>query len=320
MRTRVPPATASSSALDEGARLREHRDLGAQAQDRAVVPDKPTSRRLDKLIVDAILKSGDKYADAGKYAKAATFYLRVPKEPTVDAKTAADAMMNAGVMYEKAKRPEDAAGRLPRARREVRRQGARSGREGRVRRRRRCTSRRSTTTAPRRPTSSWSSKFGSNKSTRRPPTHSTTPGSCARRWARTSRRSPTTRAYAKQYLEPQGRPGGRVQHRRGVRGRRPGRARVQGVRRLRADLRVDGQARDRGPHARGAAAAQARPGPQGQGGARHRAGAVEARERRREGRGQAVGGGGSVLPGRADLQATTRTCRSTSSRASSAPR
>jgi tetratricopeptide (TPR) repeat protein len=65
--------------------------------------------RLTRLIVESIQKSGDHYADGGKYEKAATFYLRVPKEPSVDQKTAAQAMMNAGVMYEKAKRPEDAA-------------------------------------------------------------------------------------------------------------------------------------------------------------------------------------------------------------------
>ncbi|MEO6775324.1 MAG: tetratricopeptide repeat protein [Kofleriaceae bacterium] len=65
--------------------------------------------RLTRLIVEAIQKSGDHYADGGKYEKAASFYLRVPKEPSVDQKTAAQAMMNAGVMYEKAKRPEDAA-------------------------------------------------------------------------------------------------------------------------------------------------------------------------------------------------------------------
>jgi tetratricopeptide (TPR) repeat protein len=65
--------------------------------------------RLTKLIVEAIQKSGDHYADGGKYDKAATFYLRIPKEPSVDQKTAAQAMTNAGVMYEKAKRPEDAA-------------------------------------------------------------------------------------------------------------------------------------------------------------------------------------------------------------------
>lgn len=71
--------------------------------------DQAQQHRLDKLIVDAILHSGQKFADAGKFEKAATFYLRVPKEPSVDGKTAADAMMNAGVMYEKAKRPEEAA-------------------------------------------------------------------------------------------------------------------------------------------------------------------------------------------------------------------
>lgn len=65
--------------------------------------------RLNKLIIDSILHSGQKFADAGKYEKAATFYLRIPKEPAVNARVAADAMMNAGVMYEKAKRPERAA-------------------------------------------------------------------------------------------------------------------------------------------------------------------------------------------------------------------
>ena len=69
---------------------------------------KDQQARLQRLIVEAIQKSGDKYADAGKYEQAATFYLRVPKE-TSDAKTGAQALMNAGVMYEKAKRPEDAA-------------------------------------------------------------------------------------------------------------------------------------------------------------------------------------------------------------------
>ena len=49
--------------------------------------------------------------------------------------------MNAGVMYEKAKRPEDAADVYLDARREVRRQGAGARREGRVHRRRRSTRR-----------------------------------------------------------------------------------------------------------------------------------------------------------------------------------
>ncbi|HEY1554308.1 MAG TPA: tetratricopeptide repeat protein [Kofleriaceae bacterium] len=63
---------------------------------------------LSTLIIQSIQKSGDKYADAGKYDQAAKFYLRVPKE-TTDPKIAARYMMNAGSMYEKAKRPEDAA-------------------------------------------------------------------------------------------------------------------------------------------------------------------------------------------------------------------
>ncbi len=64
--------------------------------------------RLDRLIVESIGKSGDKYAEAGKYEQAAGFYLRVrkefPKHPLAPGK-----MMNAGVMYEKAKLPEQAA-------------------------------------------------------------------------------------------------------------------------------------------------------------------------------------------------------------------
>ena len=69
---------------------------------------KDQQQRLAKLIVDAIRKSGDKYAEAGKYEQAATFYLRVPKE-TADANVSAQALMNAGVMFERAKLPERAA-------------------------------------------------------------------------------------------------------------------------------------------------------------------------------------------------------------------
>ena len=73
-------------------------------------PFKPKDKQelLAKLIVDSITKSGDKYAEGGKYEQAATFYLRVPKE-TTDGKLAAQALMNAGVMFEKAKQPEKAA-------------------------------------------------------------------------------------------------------------------------------------------------------------------------------------------------------------------
>lgn len=69
---------------------------------------KDQQERLDRLIVESIQKSGDKYSEAGKYEQAATFYLRVPKE-TTDTKVAAQSMMNAGVMFEKAKQPEKAA-------------------------------------------------------------------------------------------------------------------------------------------------------------------------------------------------------------------
>jgi TolA-binding protein len=69
---------------------------------------KDQQERLAKLIVDSIQKSGDKHAEAGRYEEAATFYLRVPKE-TSDAKVGATNLMNAGVMYEKAKLPEKAA-------------------------------------------------------------------------------------------------------------------------------------------------------------------------------------------------------------------
>jgi tetratricopeptide (TPR) repeat protein len=69
---------------------------------------KDQQARLDRLIVESIQKSGDKYAEAGKYEQAATFYLRIPKE-TSDAKLGAQGLMNAGVMFEKAKQPEKAA-------------------------------------------------------------------------------------------------------------------------------------------------------------------------------------------------------------------
>jgi len=69
---------------------------------------KEQQERLARLIVESIQKSGDKHAEAGRYEQAATFYLRVPKE-TSDSKVGAQAWMNAGVMYEKAKLPERAA-------------------------------------------------------------------------------------------------------------------------------------------------------------------------------------------------------------------
>src|SRR5262249_7336739 len=64
--------------------------------------------RLDRLIVDAVFKSGEKYAGGGKYEQAAGFFLRIPKEYPNHPKSA-QALNNAGAALEKAKRPEDAA-------------------------------------------------------------------------------------------------------------------------------------------------------------------------------------------------------------------
>ena len=64
--------------------------------------------RLDRLIIESIGKSGEKYAEAGKFDKAAEFYMRVPTEFPKHA-LAASSLFNAAVMYEKAKKPEKAA-------------------------------------------------------------------------------------------------------------------------------------------------------------------------------------------------------------------
>ncbi len=64
--------------------------------------------RLDRLIVESIGKSGEKYAAAGDYEKAARFYLRVPKEFPSHA-LAPQSTFNAAVLLEKAKKPEQAA-------------------------------------------------------------------------------------------------------------------------------------------------------------------------------------------------------------------
>lgn len=65
-------------------------------------------QRLDRLIVEAIGKSGEKYAADNKFEEAAGFYLRIPKEFPKHP-MAPQSMMNAAVMYEKAKQPEKAA-------------------------------------------------------------------------------------------------------------------------------------------------------------------------------------------------------------------
>jgi TolA-binding protein len=63
--------------------------------------------RLDKLIVGSVMKSGEKYAAEGKYDKAASFYMRVPREYPGNG-LAPKALNNAGAVLEKAKKPEEA--------------------------------------------------------------------------------------------------------------------------------------------------------------------------------------------------------------------
>jgi len=63
--------------------------------------------RLDRLIVESILKSGEKYA-AGDPTRAATFYMRVPNE-FPGHPLAPKALFNAAVMMEKARKPDEAA-------------------------------------------------------------------------------------------------------------------------------------------------------------------------------------------------------------------
>jgi TolA-binding protein len=68
---------------------------------------KEEQERLDKLVVGAVMKSGEKYAADGKYDKAATFFLRVSKEYPSNG-YAPKALNNAGAVLEKAKKPEEA--------------------------------------------------------------------------------------------------------------------------------------------------------------------------------------------------------------------
>jgi TolA-binding protein len=63
--------------------------------------------RLDKLVVGAVMKSGEKYADDGQYEKAAAFYLRVPQEYP-QSPLAPKAENNAGAVLEKGKKQEAA--------------------------------------------------------------------------------------------------------------------------------------------------------------------------------------------------------------------
>ncbi len=63
--------------------------------------------RLDKLIVGAVMKSGEKYAQSGEYDKAAAFFLRVPNEYPQNG-YAPKALNNAAVVYEKEKKQDEA--------------------------------------------------------------------------------------------------------------------------------------------------------------------------------------------------------------------
>src|SRR5215831_429957 len=65
--------------------------------------------RLDKMIVGAVMKSGDKYAADGQYDKAAAFWKRVPEEYPQNP-LAPKALNNAGAVLEKAKKQEEAVG------------------------------------------------------------------------------------------------------------------------------------------------------------------------------------------------------------------
>jgi TolA-binding protein len=63
--------------------------------------------RLDRMIVVAVMKSGEKYASQGKYAEAAGFFMRVPREYPRDPK-APQALHNAATIWERGKKPDEA--------------------------------------------------------------------------------------------------------------------------------------------------------------------------------------------------------------------
>ncbi len=96
------------AALDKAKDYENIEEWARRLKNAKAFASKEEQARLDKIIVDAIGASGEKYADAGKYDQAAGFYLRIPKEFPKHAK-APTAMQNAGVMYERAKKPEQAA-------------------------------------------------------------------------------------------------------------------------------------------------------------------------------------------------------------------
>ncbi len=96
------------AALNKAADYENIEDWARRLKTAKAFASKDQQDRLDRQIVESIGKSGDKYQADGKYEQAAGFYLRVPKEFPRHPK-APEKMMNAGVMYEKAKLPEKAA-------------------------------------------------------------------------------------------------------------------------------------------------------------------------------------------------------------------
>ncbi len=63
--------------------------------------------RLDRMIVVAVMKSGEKYAADGKFVEAAGFFMRVPREYPRDPR-APQALHNAATILERGKKPEEA--------------------------------------------------------------------------------------------------------------------------------------------------------------------------------------------------------------------
>ena len=213
--------------------------------------------------------------------------------------------MNAGVMYEKAKRPEDAADIYL----EIAEKYGDRARRTSPRRPRSppasSTRRSSSTTAPRRRTSSWSQKFGkgaqgARRALQRGPA---APG------ARSERQGDRAlQGVHEAVREPQGRARRRVQHRRGLRGSRSRRSRAarrSRTTRTRTRRRTSGSSRRTCAPAARRSSSSARP-------RRRRTSFALAQALYKQANGevktemQAVGRRGSLLRGRADLPRVRR--------------
>ncbi len=95
-------------ALNKGEDYENIEDWARKLRDAKSFQSPEQQERLDRLIVESIGKSGEKYAETGDFVKAAGFYLRVPKE-FPNHELAPQSTFNAAVLLEKAKRPEQAA-------------------------------------------------------------------------------------------------------------------------------------------------------------------------------------------------------------------